>query len=99
MKSTPRKVLLWLSAVIASVLILVVAMPLWFPWLLRPAGRKAGLHYQSYVREGYSRFNLGAVSYTNAHVHATARQIRLFVPSIWAWHHFRCDKSLRYAEA
>ena len=98
MKSTPRKILLWLITAIVSLLVLVLAMPLWFPWLLRPLGRRAGLHYQTYVREGYSRFNLGSVSYTNAHVHLTAWRIRLFVPSTWAWHRFRSDKTLRYAE-
>ena len=74
----------WLITAIVSLLVLVLSMPLWFPWLLRPLGRRAGLHYQTYMREGYSRFNLGSVSYTNAHVHLTAWRIRLFVPSTWA---------------
>src|SRR5205809_2821981 len=98
MKRTRRKVLFWLMGVVALLLLLIVAMPLWFPWLLGPLGGKAGLQYGTYVREGYSRFQLQAVSYTNAHMQVTAQQIRLFVPSIWMWHHLGREKSVHYAE-
>src|SRR5437660_1035037 len=99
MKRTGRKILLWLVTALAFLLLVAIAMPLWFPWLLGPVGRKAGLHFQRYQREGYSRFELGSVSFTNADVQVTAGRMRFFVPTIWAWHHFRSHKTLTYGEA
>src|SRR5437899_11367962 len=99
MKRTGRKILLWLVTALAFLLLVAIAMPLWFPWLLGPVGRKAGLHFQRYQREGYSRFELGSVSFTNADVQVTAGRMRFFVPTVWAWPPLRSRRPLPDGEA
>ncbi len=97
MKPKQRKIILWSAAPVGSLAILFVALPLWFPWLLGPLGRKEGLHYAAYVREGYSRFRLERVAWTNGGIHVTAGHIELFTPAVWLWHHLRSDRTESYA--
>ncbi|HEY9510441.1 MAG TPA: hypothetical protein VIV82_11325, partial [Verrucomicrobiae bacterium] len=66
-------------------LALIVAMPLWLPWLLRPIAKSAGLSYANYERDGYSRFRLTRVSLPTKGGTFTAGQINGFVPTAWLW--------------
>src|SRR5437899_9293703 len=92
-----RKIISWMGGAILLLVVLLGAMPVWFPWVLKPLARAQHLHYSSYVRGGYSRFRLESVVFTNYGVRVTAGQAGLFVPTIWAWHHLRSDRALTYA--
>ena len=38
--------------------VIALALPLWFPWVLRPALARFGIRFDSYARVGYTRFAL-----------------------------------------
>src|SRR3954451_215523 len=51
--------------VLLIVLLVALASPLWFPWLLRPAAKRFGASFQNYQRRAYGGFTANDVSYTN----------------------------------
>jgi translocation and assembly module TamB len=51
----------WFRALGLGCLVIVLiglALPLWFPWVLRPVLARFGIHFDSYQRVGYARFTL-----------------------------------------
>lgn len=98
MKPKGWKILRWSRAAIGTALVLLAAMPLWFPWALGPAAKRVGLHYHRYLRHGYSHFTLESVSFTNAGARFTAERVQLVPPTVWAWHLFRSAR-LTYVSA
>jgi translocation and assembly module TamB len=79
------KALLAISAFAGLLLVLVLALPLWFPWLLRPLAASHGFRYLDYTRKGYSRFELTNVTFTNQASVLSAKRVAAFVPSVWFW--------------
>src|SRR6185295_16359000 len=79
------RILLWL---VLTLLVLVVALPLWFPWVLRPIAKRWGASYAQYHRTGYGRFELTSVSFTNKDGSFHAGRIEAAVPSAWLWRHW-----------
>ena len=65
--------------------LLGVALPLWWPWVLRPLARAQGAHYIAYQRLGYARFLLTGFSYTNATTEVRAARVEADVPTVWLW--------------
>lgn len=80
-----RKVLLVIGFTAAGLLSLVLALPLWFPWVLRPLASSQGVHYGQYQREGYARFSLRDVSLTTSGLRFHAARLDALVPSAWLW--------------
>jgi translocation and assembly module TamB len=80
-----RKLLFSAGLTLAGLAICWFSLPLWFPWVLRPAARKAGLVYSRYEREGYSRFVLHNISYTDRSARVRAERLTALVPSAWLW--------------
>src|SRR5579871_6715750 len=81
-----RTKLLWtVIAVVLLFVLLVAALPLWFPLALRPIGKRLGASYGSYERIGYQRFRLSEVQFTNADVQIHANELTAFVPTVWLW--------------
>ncbi len=76
------RVLAGLALVLAG---LLVALPLWWPWALKPAGKTFGLTYSRYDRIGYSGFRLTDASITNNSSRIRAERIEAFVPTAWLW--------------
>jgi len=66
-------------------LALLLLLPLWLPWALKPAAGKYGLHYRDYERKGYGRFALSSLTYSNSSLTWTARTARIAVPTAWLW--------------
>lgn len=62
-----------------------LALPVWFPWALRPLAATQGAHYAGYTREGYSHFKLTGVTVTNRTMRISAEAAEGLVPSIWLW--------------
>src|SRR5215813_14936082 len=78
-----RRIIKAISLVAGSFLVLALSAPVWFPWVLGPLARGAGLNYARYQRQGYSRFSLYGVTYADESVRLNAEQVEGFTPAIW----------------
>lgn len=85
LRTYQRRLLLALGLVAAGMVVLFLALPLWFPWLLGPVAGREGVHYAVYERFGYGRFVLHNVTFTNRTVRFHADRLEAYVPSIWLW--------------
>lgn len=70
---------------VLGLLLVLLAFPVWLPWLFRPIARKNGLNYGEYKREGYSRFLLAGVNYTNSGVSLKADVVEALLAPAWLW--------------
>ncbi len=68
-------------------------VPIWFPWVLRPAAASVGLHYESSRRLGWSRIALDNVSWSASGAIVRARQAEMALPSVWFWRRWRGPQS------
>jgi translocation and assembly module TamB len=78
----------WLKVVLAtavSLAVLLVLLPFWLGWVLRPAARHWGLAIGGYERVGYARFVLTNVTYTRPGVTVTAQRAETDTPLLWGW--------------
>src|SRR5262249_7226221 len=80
-----RRLWMVLGGLLAGLIAVWVACLLWFPWLLRPLGSKAGLQLGRYERLGYSRFCLHDINLTSESLVLHAQQVDALVPSVWLW--------------
>lgn len=69
----------------SAVLVLAAAMPLWWPWLLRPLLASQGIRFGSYERAGYSRTILHAVHWERLGLNVTAESLEAALPGTWLW--------------
>lgn len=83
-----RKILWWVGGILLGIIILIAAMPLWLPWILRPLASREGAQFSSYEREGYSRFTLKGVHYSSAAATLDAERVEGVVPLTWLWKHY-----------
>ena len=84
-----RAKILWVFLSVVLLLVLAVAaLPLWFPWALRPIAKRYGATYAHYQRIGYARFELTDFALTNGATRVTANDVKAFVPTVWLWRHF-----------
>src|ERR1044071_8504892 len=80
-----RIILRILAALVLLLVVFVAAMPLWFPWIMRPAAKSLGFSYADYKRDGYARFQItDAVMKTEGGTF-DARRIEAYVPTVWLW--------------
>jgi translocation and assembly module TamB len=80
-----RRVLLGSGIFLAGIVIALVSLPLWFPWIMRPIASKRGAHYARYERVGYRRFAVEGVGFTNDSIRFRAERLEGLVPSVWYW--------------
>ncbi len=80
-----RKWLLIVGLAVLGFILLLLAVPLWFPWVVRPLARKAGATYQTYQRLGYGRFALRGFTYTNQSLSFHAASVEAKAPTVWGW--------------
>src|SRR5688572_12131841 len=78
-----KRFLIWMCVLVGVVIVALAALPIWFPWILRPVANHYGATYRSYERVGYERFALGGATFTNRNVGVRADRIELFVPTAW----------------
>ncbi len=69
--------------VVTGLLGIWFSLPLWFPWLLRPLARQVHARFADYQREGYGRFSLYGVTYTNRAIRFKAQHIEGLTPTVW----------------
>jgi translocation and assembly module TamB len=80
-----RRVLLSLGIFLAVIVVLLLALPVWFPWILRSIAAKNGAHYARFERIGYRRFAVEGVGFTNDTLTFRAQRMEGLVPSVWYW--------------
>src|SRR5882762_9948131 len=68
-----------------TIVVILLSIPVWLPWVLKPVGSRQGLIFTSYQRNGYSRLALNEVTFTNADLHFHAKQAEILTPTIWLW--------------
>src|SRR5262245_46658075 len=78
-----RRVWMVLAWLFLCLVIAVITLPLWFPLVLRPVARKAGATYSTYQREGYARFRLSNVVYSNGPALVRVETIEALTPAVW----------------
>src|SRR6266576_5593802 len=83
-----RKILRLLGMLFGGTLLIVLALPLWFPWAFHPLARKLRIQYVKYEREGYTRFVLVDATFTASGTRLRAGRVEALVPTAWLWHHF-----------
>lgn len=94
-----RSKVLWAFVSVVLLLVLVIAaLPLWFPWALRPIAKRFGASYASYRRVGYQRFQASSFALTNSTVQFQAREATAFVPTVWLWKHLTGAKNQPFLE-
>ena len=78
-----KRFLIWTGVLLGIVIVALAALPIWFPWILRPVAAHYAVSYRSYDRVGYERFALGGVTFTNRSVGVRAERVELFIPTAW----------------
>src|SRR3569833_2966357 len=91
------KIFLTLLSVVLLTVIGIVALPLWFPWALRPVAKRFGASYANYQRLGYQRFQISNVTLTNGPSEVQAAQVTGFVPTAWLWRHLTGERGEQFA--
>ena len=80
-----RKWLLILALTGGGTILFWAALPLWFPWVLRPVAQRFGAHYSRYERHGYGRFAIDRLKYSDHSATVEAEHLEALVPTVWLW--------------
>lgn len=78
----------WFWAVgclLVGVTVVWFALPVWFPWALRPLAARVGARFSGYERVGYGRFGLDNLTLTNESTIIHVGRAEALVPSVWLW--------------
>src|ERR1043165_5385278 len=84
----------WLKlTAVACLLIAVVvlALPVWFPWVFRPVLAHLGVRFDSYERVGFTRFALTNVRGEIQNTRFNSQRVVGFLPSRWLWRRYSRD--------
>lgn len=73
----------WLLAALVAALTLLIALPVWLPWVLMPVLRGQGLTVADYERQGYQRLTLREVSFQTVDVEFQADRVEVQLPHLW----------------
>src|ERR1043166_4819618 len=88
LKGRRRKIVLAAGVAFGGLLLIVLSLPLWLPWVLRPVAPRFGITYATYTRLSYTRFALADVKYTDASVRFQANKVEGMIPTVWLWKHY-----------
>ncbi len=70
-------------ALFAVIALLIIAAPVWFPWLVQPLAGNFGLGYARYERIGYSRFALHDVGIKEDNFSLSVGKAEAYLPPAW----------------
>lgn len=88
-RGNSRRRLLWgLGGSVLGLAALVLLLPVWFPWVLRPLARHNGATFSRYARLGYGFFELEDFNYADSSAKIHAARVRAQTPNAWVWHRF-----------
>lgn len=91
MSRAKKRALIIGVALLLLVFLLVLALPLWLPFVLGPVLRHYGVDFAEYERSGYGRFALTDIEWTSETAGARAARIETFLPTVWLWRKFWND--------
>ena len=80
-----RKILRLLLWPLAILVIAVVLMPVWFPWVLKPVLQRYGLRFRQYERAGYTRFVVNDLIGEWKNTRLEANRVECVLPTEWVW--------------
>jgi translocation and assembly module TamB len=66
-------------------LLVLVLLPVWFPWVLAPVAGRFGLGFAEYERQGWTRFALTEVRGGWNGTHLEAQRAESVLPTTWLW--------------
>src|SRR5438874_701722 len=84
-KGRKRKIMLALGIALAALVLMLAGLPLWLPWVSRPILGRYNVHYATYKRAGYSRFELTDVVYASKNIRVTSAHVEALLPTAWLW--------------
>src|ERR1041385_9127156 len=87
-RSRKKRLLKILAGACVVVAVLFLALPVWFPWVLRPVLAHFGIGYDSYARLGYTRFALTNVRGQLGNTRFTGKRVAGFLPPEWFWRRY-----------
>src|SRR6266704_2548931 len=70
------------------VVVIALALPVWFPWVLRPGLTHFGVGFDSYDRIGYTRFALTNVRGQFGNARFDSKRIVSSLPPAWLWRRY-----------
>ncbi len=72
-------------------LLIILSLPLWLPWVVKPVGARFGLEYAEYERMGYGRFALHDVDFEHEVVSFSGERLEGYLPLTWIIRALRRD--------
>src|SRR5437667_4366893 len=84
-RSRKRRIARALGFGLAGLVLCLIALPLWFPWVARPICSRLGISYAKYERVGYARFELKNATYATRGVRIEAATVAGPVATTWLW--------------
>src|SRR5687767_15119632 len=80
-----RRIFAGFGVLLLLLILLTIALPLWFPWVLRPVLEKYNVQFSEFKRDGYTRLLLEDVKFSTKNAEFQARKIELMQPTSWLW--------------
>src|SRR5436190_18858277 len=87
-----RRVVLVLLLLVAGMVAVLAALPLWLGLAIKQGGASRGFTFSKYERIGYSRFALHDVEVRSGNVRVAVKRVEIDTPVLWGWRHWR-DRS------
>ena len=87
-RSRKKRLFKILGIALLAVAVIALALPLWFPWLLRPVLARFGVGFDAYERVGYTRFALTNVRGQFGNARFNSKRIVGFLPPRWLWRRY-----------
>lgn len=84
-RRTKKIFVVGLGIVLLTPLLLLVVLPLWFPWAFKAVTEGTPLTFSEYERLDSGHFRLKDVGFTNGTVHLSARSVESALPHTWVW--------------
>src|SRR5213592_3069880 len=87
-RSRKKRLFKILGVACLVVVVIGLALPVWFPWVLRPGLAHFGVGFDSYERIGYTQFALTNVRAEFPNARFTGKRIVGFLLPRWLWRRY-----------
>src|SRR5882762_5346960 len=84
-RSRKKRLFKILGVACLVIVVVALALPLWFPWVLRPVLARFGVGFDSYDRVGYTSFALTNVRGQFENARFNGKRIDCSLPPGWLW--------------
>jgi len=83
LRTKRRRILIGLGSILGGMVIFLGALPVWFPWVLGSVLEHQGIRYRNYERQGFSRFSIQDVGWTNNRIRLKIERLEALLPTAW----------------